>query len=183
MDERHKLKQLILYVAERMQGAESFGSTKLNKVLYRADMSCYRELGRRMTSFRFQKNSHGPTLRAFVPITQEMMVEGLLRWEPRPVGAHTEQRPVALQAADLGSIQAEERERIDREIERAWSLTGRQMSEEEHRTAAWFALRTGETISPELCFVEDPGNVTPLDAREEARAHASIERFLARARA
>jgi hypothetical protein len=180
---RDKLKQLILYVAAKMKDAEYFGVTKLNKVLYRADMACYRELGRKLTDFKFQKNTMGPTLRAFLPITQEMEADGQLGWGPRPVGPVSERRPLALVEPDLNGVSPDEVSRLDREIALAWSQTGRQMSDEEHQTAAWYALRLGETIPPELCFVEDPGNVTPLDREEEERAHAAIERYRARTRA
>lgn len=177
---RYKLKQLILYVASKMSGADFFGKTKLNKVLYRADMACYRDLGVKLTDFKFQKNTMGPTLRAFLPITQEMALEGSFRWDSRSAGSFNEDRPVALAEPDLTVISAEECLRIDAEIERAWSLSGKQMSEEEHVTAAWFALQLGETIPPDLCYVEDPDKMVPLSRSEDARAQAAIERYTAR---
>jgi len=182
-DGRYKLKQLILYVASKMREADYFGVTKLNKVLYRANISSYQEIGRKLTEFKFQKNTRGPTLRAFVPITQEMESDGLLGWDSRPRGPVNERRPLARVEPDMSVVPAEELVYVDREISRAWSLTGKQMSAEEHVTAAWYALRTGETIAPELSFVEDPGNSMPLSTQEEERAHAAIERYRARTRA
>jgi Protein of unknown function (DUF4065) len=180
---RHKLKQLILYIASKMKDADFFGATKLNKVLYRADMRCYRELGTKLTDFKFQKNAMGPTLRAFVPITQEMEAEGMLAWDMRSCGTVNERRPLALVEPDLATMSPDELEHLDREILTGWSLTGKQMSDEEHQTTAWFALRIGETIAPELGFVEDPGDMIPLSHEEEARAHDAIERYRARTRA
>ncbi|MEP7011246.1 MAG: type II toxin-antitoxin system antitoxin SocA domain-containing protein [Acidobacteriota bacterium] len=177
---RHKLKQLILYVAAKMKDADSFGETKLNKVLFRADMACYRDLGESLTDFKFQKNHQGPTLRAFLPITREMTAQGVLAWNSRFVGSVNENRPIALAEPDLEAISPQERALIDEEIARAWMLTGGQMSDEEHVTAAWFALRQGETISPELCFVENPLNIIPLSEKEESRAKEAIDRYRAR---
>jgi Protein of unknown function (DUF4065) len=162
-DSRSKLKQLILYIASRMEGAEFFGVTKLNKVLFRAEHAAYRELGHKLTDFQYQKNAMGPTLRAFLPVTAEMKEAGQIDWESRPVGraGEAEKRLRALVEPDLRGFSPHEIKVIDREIERAWSLTAAQVSDEEHETAAWFATRSGETIRPELSFVEDPGTRNP----------------------
>ena len=181
-DSRYKLKQLILHVASRMKDAEYFGTTKLNKILYRSEHAAFRELGQKLTTFQYQKNSRGPTLRAFVPITSEMRDEGLISFEDRPVGYVTERRLVPLASADLAIFSSGELRVIDEEIERAWGLTGSQVSEEEHETAAWYATRLGETIKPELSFVEDPGALIPFSHEEEERAGVAIDRFLARTR-
>ena len=63
------------------------------------------------------------------------------------------------------------------------NLTAKQMSDEEHGTAAWHATRAGELIKPELSFVEDPGTRIPLSDEERKRAYAAAERFRARAQA
>jgi hypothetical protein len=180
MDGRKKLKQMVLYVSAKMRDAGSFGSTKLNKVLFRVESSAYRELGRTITGFQYQKNERGPTLRAFKPITSEMEQEGSIRWEVRSVGATDEHRIIPLVEYDERAFSKQELEIIDREIQRAWSLTAKQMSDEEHQTAAWFATRIGESVRPELSFVEDPGQTIPLSDEEQEWAAAAIERYLAR---
>lgn len=179
MDHRAKLKQVILYIASRMRGADSFGSTKLNKVLYRAYCAAFRE-GRTLTTFKFQKNANGPTLLAYKPLTDEMRQEGLLGWEERTVGRVSERRPIPQVEPDLRFLSAREMEILDQEIERAWSLTARQISDEEHRTAAWHATAPGEVILPELSFVEDPGTDIPQDEETYQWAYAAVERFRAR---
>ncbi len=182
-DSRYKLKQLILHVASRMKDAEHFGTTKLNKILYRSEHAAFRELGQKLTTFQYQKNSRGPTLRAFVPMTSEMRDEGLISFEDRAVGHLTERRLMPLKSPDLSVFSPEELRIVDQEVERAWHLTGGQVSDEEHETAAWYATRMGETIKPELAFVEDPGNLIPFSHEEEDRAGVAIERYLERTRA
>src|SRR5262245_49522903 len=112
-DSRYKVKQFILYVIARMAEAERLGSVKLNKVLYRADHEAYRQLGRKITSYRYQKNKLGPTLTAFLHVTEEMEAEGLMRWESRPVGRKAENRPVATGEPDLDVFSREEIAIID----------------------------------------------------------------------
>ncbi len=179
VDHRHKLKQMILYIASRMREADSFGSTKLNKVLYRASCAAFRE-GTTLTTFKFQKNRMGPTLNAYKPVTDEMCGEGLLRLEERPSGRVKETRLLPLVDADLRLFSRREKEILDEEITRAWSLTAKQISEEEHNTAAWHATRAGDLIKPELAFVEDLGVKLPLSNEEQERAHAAAARFRAR---
>ncbi|HSG38974.1 MAG TPA: type II toxin-antitoxin system antitoxin SocA domain-containing protein [Thermoanaerobaculia bacterium] len=181
MDSRYRLKQMILFIASEMQGADYFGATKLNKVLFRSEMAAFQELGGKLTTFHYQKNENGPTLRAFMPVTREMEVEGLLAWEIRTQGVSEERRPIAKAPYDESALAPEEWEVLRKEIRRAFPLTARQMSDEEHKTAAWYATRTGEDIKPELSFVEDPGVVIPLSPDEDEIARHAVERFLARA--
>jgi len=180
-DNRYRLKQMILYIADRMKGAEFFGQTKLNKILYRAEFAAYRELGHMLTGYNYQKNFKGPTLRAFVPVTKEMVTEGLLAWEEHRQGPEgVELRADPQVKADLAPFQEAELAIIDREINSAWDLSGRGISDEEHRTAAWYATKTGETIRPQLAFVEDPDKQIPLSEAEEKRATRTYERRRAR---
>jgi hypothetical protein len=79
IDNRYRMKQLILYIADRLKEADHLGATKLNKVLYRADHEAFRLLGRKITTFRYQKNKLGPTLCAFKHLTEEMAAEGPTR--------------------------------------------------------------------------------------------------------
>jgi antitoxin SocA-like protein len=178
---RYRLKQLILYIADQMREAPYFGETKLNKVLYRSEFAAFRELGAPLTHYRYFKNEHGPTLRAYLPITREMEAEGLLGWEMRQQGPQTERRPVVPQGSwDGNAFAPEEFGLIDEEIRRAYDQTGKQVSNEEHTTAVWFATRMGENIPPELAFVEDPGVIIPLSDEEQEWAAAAIERFRSR---
>lgn len=183
-DNRYKVKQFILYVVSKMAAAERLGAVKLNKVLFRADHEALRLLGRKITTYQYQKNKLGPTLYAFKHIVREMEGDQQLAWELRDVGGRAErpeQRPIAKAEPDVEALSPEERAIIDREIERALAATGTQVSDEEHQTAAWFATRTGELINPELTLVEDPRVIIPLSDAEEQRARAALERFRARA--
>jgi hypothetical protein len=177
---RYRLRQLILYIADRMRDAPFFGETKLNKVLYRSEFSAFRELGNLLTNFHYMKNERGPTLRAYLPIMSEMREEGLLTWELRQHGPWEERRPVPGVAWEREAYEPEEWALVDAEIERAYNLTAKQMTDEEHATAVWFATRMRENIPPELAFVEDPGLIIPLSDEEKEWAAAAIERYRAR---
>jgi hypothetical protein len=176
---RYKVKQFILYIAKKMEGAKFFGSVKLNKVLYRADHEAYRQLGKKITTYNYRKQAMGPTLDAYLHVVGEMVVDGQLEMEARPAGMQTEQRPKAKEEPDLGVFTDKERAIIDSEIERAWEITAREIIEEEHATAAWYATKMGGVIHPSLFLVEDPGVIVPLTDAEEAHAESSLRLYLA----
>jgi Protein of unknown function (DUF4065) len=52
--------ELVLYIAERTKDDESFGSTKLAKVLFFSDFEAFRELGSPITGAEYQKWDYGP---------------------------------------------------------------------------------------------------------------------------
>jgi len=179
-DNRYKVKQFILYIAKKMNSAERFGEAKLNKVLYRADHEALRQLGRKITTYNYQKNNYGPTLSAYKPLLQEMATAGLIAWETRPAGQQVENRPCAVGEPDMDVFLPEEVSIIDQEIERAWSSSGRGVSDEEHETAAWYATRRGSPINSSLTLVEDPRVIIPLSDDERQMADAALSRFFAR---
>jgi hypothetical protein len=178
VDHRFRLKQLVLYICQRMRGAESFGSTKLNKALFNSEAASVRKFGRALTFFTYQKNFFGPTLRAYLPLIRELQAEGAV--EVRTSGLE-EERIEPLVEADLEAFDAEELTLIDREIELLMPLTAREATDRSHETAGWWATRLGETIPWELAFVAGPDQQVPMTAEEEERAGAAIELFLRRA--
>jgi hypothetical protein len=180
---RYKVKQLILYIATKMEDAPRFGSVKLNKVLYRADHEAYRQLGRKLTTYNYRKQELGPTLDAYVHVLGEMERDEQIEFVAQPAGRQTEQRPMARTTPDPNVFSAAELAIIDSEIERAWNTTGRGVTAEEHGTAAWYATGMGELIDPDLFLVEDPRVMIPLSDAEEEHAQAVLQRYLAGARA
>lgn len=175
-----KLKQLILYVAAKLQDADYFGSTKLNKALYNAEAANVRRTGRPLTGFRYQKNHYGPTLLAYKHVVREMIEEGLIR---EVDGDHGEERLGALVAPDLSLFSDDEIAAIDAEIDNLQPLTAGEASDQSHQTAAWWATDSGHPISWDLAFVEDPGKDPPLSHAEEERARDAAERYVQRSKA
>jgi hypothetical protein len=177
---RYKVKQLILYIAKEMEEAKYFGSVKLNKVLYRADHEAFRQLGKKITTYNYRKQTYGPTLDAYPHVIGEMALDGQLEMEPRPVGGgKIEQRPKAKEEPDMAVFTAKERTVIDSEIKRAWNTTAKDIVEEEHVTAAWYATKMGEVIQSSLFLAEDPGVTIPLTDAEEAHAKEALRHYFA----
>lgn len=67
-----KLKELILYLADRSNNDEKFGATKLNKLLFYADFLAYVYLGTSITGQEYQVLDQGPAPRRLVPVRESM---------------------------------------------------------------------------------------------------------------
>jgi hypothetical protein len=176
---RYKVKQFVLYIAKAMEEAKFFGSVKLNKVLYRADHEALRQLGKKITTYNYRKQALGPTLDAYLHVVGEMVLDGQLEMEARPAGTQTEQRPKAKEEPDLAVFTAKEKAIMDSEIQRAWEITARDIIEEEHATAAWYATKMGGVIQSSLFLVENPGTIVSLTDAEEAHAKEALRLYSA----
>ncbi len=73
MDGRRKLKELILHITGKCIDQKSFGSTKLNKVLWLSDFISYRKFGIPITGVEYQKLQNGPAPKILRPIRDEMV--------------------------------------------------------------------------------------------------------------
>jgi len=59
-----KMKELILYLTAKSEGDLRFSPDKLNKLLFHCDFTAYRQLGRSITGYSYQKLQSGPAPKA-----------------------------------------------------------------------------------------------------------------------
>src|SRR3546814_19825693 len=74
-DER-KFAELLLYVSERLRGDVAGGATKLNKVLYFAELTHLRRHNSVFSGCEFQKLAHGPAPSQPVPVRRRQLDSG-----------------------------------------------------------------------------------------------------------
>lgn len=77
-----KLAEAILYISKKSEGDESFGATKLNKLLFYSDFMAFGKLGEPITGQDYQKLEHGPAPRHLLPIQNALVQERAIRVEP-----------------------------------------------------------------------------------------------------
>jgi len=155
-------KDVVLYISEQLADDPTFGSTKLNKILYFADMDAYRLLGEPITGAVYQRNHHGPTAVEYLPMLDEMQREELVTVSSAKVVDH-DQGIVQSTHKFLSRIErlsAEHRNILDARITEFRSYNNTEASDESHkRSAGWLARDLYETI-PYSSSLIDP---TPLD--------------------
>src|SRR3984885_3880127 len=113
---QQRLKEAILYVAQKGQQMTFFGRIKLNKIMWRADFRSFFIRHQPVTGRGYQKLDFGPALIEMAPVMNELMRAGLLVEEARAHGERIEYRPVANAAPVLRFFSPEDFEFLDESL-------------------------------------------------------------------
>ena len=128
-----KFDELILHVATRYEDDDTFGSVKLNKVLYYSDFTAYRDLGQPITGATYQKLPAGPVPVEWHSQCPKLVRDGAARIERVPFFTGVQKRLVAQRSPDLELFSPDERDLIDRIIKFFEGWTGREISDFSHK--------------------------------------------------
>lgn len=158
-----RLREAALYVMKKCEGAESFGLTKLNKILWRADFKAFAARRTPVTGRQYQRLQQGPAPVEMKPILNEMERDGIMKIEKREVGPFEESRPIALVEPSLRYFSADDLAYLDSAIEQYWDFTGRGVSRDSHGIA-WQTRSNGDAMAYDLALLSDD----KLGAREIA---------------
>jgi hypothetical protein len=149
-----RFKELVLYIAERSADDPSFGSVKLNKLLFFADFEAFRKFGRPITGARYQKLPWGPAAIEFLPVHDELVREERVVVETRSRGTYKQAVTVALTPAKADLFEPAELSLVDDLIERLRGQGAADVSELSHSTSAgWNLVNEREIIPYETVFV------------------------------
>jgi len=166
-----KTAELLLLIAKHTEDDPTAGSTKLNKILYFAEISHMRRTGQPITRSEYQKQPHGPTLRRMPPIIWGLENQGAAKEIEEDYYGYAQRKLVALREPDLSEFSAEEVASVLDMVRQFWGKSAKEVSDISHEDPGWQAVEIGETIPIELAFVARP-EVTD-EIRERARQLAS----------
>jgi predicted NAD/FAD-dependent oxidoreductase len=138
--ERHKFRQLIIYIAEQTADDPSFGDTHLNKALYWTDFDGYQRLGQPVTGAKYFKQKFGPVAKPLLPVRDELADEGLVEIQEPPSGVKRARKTLPRQPADTRVFSAEELQLVNEVIARLRSRTATRVSDEAHEQSAGWNL-------------------------------------------
>jgi hypothetical protein len=158
-----RFKDVVLYVAGALADDPTFGSTKLNKILYFIDTEAWKRLGEPVTGAVYQRNHHGPTAVEFPPMLKELEDQQLIERHTAKIVDHEQEsvRPTGRLTPNMGQFSDAERAIIEEVVAEFRGYTNTEASDESHkRSAGWLARDQGETI-PYIDSLIDP---EPLDA-------------------
>jgi hypothetical protein len=173
-----RLKELMLYVSERLFDDPSFGAVKLNKVLYFSDFIAYSSLGHSITGATYQKQLQGPTARQLLLAQRELESEDAAELIDRAYFAgYTQKRLIPQRKADLSSFTAEEISLVDEVIEDLRGRSAKEVSDLSHRAVGWQIAEVGEDIPYETALLsDDPLTMEDVErARELASEHGWLD--------
>jgi Antitoxin SocA-like, Panacea domain len=141
---KRRLREMILYISKHAAEMPRWGKTKLNRILWDADFSAFRDRQTPVTGRPYQRLKAGPAPTEMPTVLAEMREEGLIELEPTQVGHHKEIRIVAKTDANLHLFSKNDLEYVDRAIDRFWNLTATESSDESHGVA-W---KTRDDLDP-----------------------------------
>jgi len=162
-----KLKELVVYIANKSKDDPAFGKTKLLKLLAYADFAAYKKLGQPITGATYIKLEHGPSSQEAPPALNLLRALGRIQILSEDVFDHEQSRIVALGPADESVFTADELAISDQVIETFGSLNNTQMAAVSHRDfVGWQIAEEREQIPYETVFLAPPEPTT-----ETERAH------------
>jgi hypothetical protein len=142
-----RLRELILYIANKCITDPSYGATKLNKLLYFSDFTAYYQRGKSITGCEYMGLPQGPVPRRLMAVREDMEATRDAHMREQYVGTMVQKRLVPLREAKLELFSAWEISTVDSMIEMFWSKTARLMSEVSHNRA-WRIVGTDKDALP-----------------------------------
>ena len=127
-----KTAELILLITKHTEEDPTSGSTKLNKILYFAEISHLRRTGKPITGSDYQKQPHGPTLRRMPPIIRELESQGAAKEIEEDYFGYAQRKLVALREPDLSEFSAEEIESALDMVRQFWGKSAKEVSDISH---------------------------------------------------
>lgn len=167
-----RLKDMVHYVV-RHTTPERLGATKLNKVLWFADVMHYRLHGRTISgATTYQKNHYGPTPEGIGHVLSELKKDGAIaeRGSMTPAGPRREY--VWLEDVDASVFTAEEVDTILQVIEWATQMSAKEISDLSHDTL-WEETPLGCAISVAAASVS-PGEPDDEDLAWARQCFADV---------
>lgn len=155
-ESRERLRELVLFIAERCLSDPTFGATKLAKILYCADFLSFARFGESITGTQYKKLRNGPVPTAVAALRREMMEEGEIVLAKEGYSPHLYDRVIARREANLDKFKARDIALIDGVIQLFWGRTAKELSELSH-DRAWKAAEYHEPIPYEAayCLMKD----------------------------
>ena len=151
-----KLKELIVYIASLSERDDSFGATKLNKILFRADFTAYAQWGKPITGVEYFALENGPAPRPMKKLLRLMQDQGEIVVREQDYFGHEQHRVIPLRSPRLeGMFDVPEMNLLFRLIQHYWGRSGTSMSRESHDFMGWELAELEETIPYSVALLGD----------------------------
>ena len=142
----NRLDRLVHYVCARCDNPSKLGATKLNKVLWYADVFAFADKGRSITGATYVKRQFGPVPRNIMGARNRLAKIGALVERKATFGGYPQTQFITLTDPDISMFSAEEISMVDTIIEAICSgHTATSISQLSH-DLVWESAEIGEEI-------------------------------------
>lgn len=151
-----KLREVLLYVLNKIGAKPNVGETVLYKLLFFIDFDHYERYEEQLVGATYKKNKYGPTPLEFGKVAERMIEAGELQKLPDKFFSYPQTKYLPLRRPDLSLFSGREIEVIDRVLDRLSDMTAAQISEYSHNDVPWLSTEEGGVISYESVFYRTP---------------------------
>jgi hypothetical protein len=170
--EQAKLKELILYIAARMESDDHAGQgrIKLAKLLWLSDFEAFRRFGKSITGARYVADELGPAPVDELLALRDLEGSGYLVLEP---GYDRQRLPRAQRPPDTEVFSDDELAVVDELLERYRGWTGKQLVDLAHEFPGYRIVERGAEVPYRSVYISAQGPTASDIARAEevAREH------------
>lgn len=169
-DTRERLRELMLFVAERCQDDPNLGFTKLNKIVFYCDFLAFGKFGKPITGASYDKLPFGPVATGSEITRRQMERDGDIFVAADAHSPFRPKRVLPRRSANLDMFSGPEIALVDGIINALAGATSSQVRDLSHGKA-WQAVEMHEAIPYEAAFLSD----RPYSEEDVARARELIE--------
>jgi len=161
-----KLKELILYIAEKCQLRKNFGATMLNKILFFSDFIAYAKLGSSITDAEYFKLEWGPAPKHLLSAREQLFKDGLILVQKIETMKGPQDRiiPTGKRAANIDLFKPRQISLVDDIIASVRRENAESVSGLSHRFYGWQITNLKEIIPYETVYLTDPVKKQPSEA-------------------
>ncbi len=143
-----KLREVLLYVLEKVGAKPNVGETVLHKLLYFIDFDYYEKTGKSITGLTYIRNHYGPTpTRDFVSVVEGMKASEELEVLETEYFKNTQKKYLPLKNVEFNELSASELKHIDETLARLSDKTAIELSELSHYDTPWLTAKDGKPIA------------------------------------
>lgn len=143
-----KLREVLLYILEKVGAKPNVGETVLYKLLYFIDFDYYEKTGQSITGLSYIRNHYGPTPAVdFMRVVESMERLGELEVVDTKFFNNTQKKYLPTKSANLRDLNADEIKHIDETLVKLSDKTASELSELSHYDTPWLVAKQGEKIA------------------------------------
>jgi len=143
-----KLREVLLYILDKIGAKPNVGETVLYKLLYFIDFDYYEKYGQSITGLSYVRNHFGPTPRAqtFSGVVEAMKKAKQLEVLETPYFNHLQKKYLPTIKPELTHLSAQELQHIDDELARLGDKSATELSDLSHKDTPWIVTKENQPI-------------------------------------
>lgn len=166
-----KLREVLLYLTNKVGAKANVGETVLYKLLYFIDFDFYEKTGRSITGLTYKKLAFGPVpvQRSFSGVVSEMEKNDDLEIVETEYFSHQQKKYLPKRSfSELKNslLTAQELNHINWEIDRLSDRTATSLSDFSHQDTPWIVAQVNEPLSYQYVFYRTPVTAVTEDEDE-----------------